>query len=245
VIPIDEHGYNKERGFKSNPMRQRSPASGMMWLLGASAAALLLAGCGDFWQNPAGTSTGGTATTTTLTATPTSVAAGGNVALTATVTPAAATGSVSFYNNGTEIGIGDLSSGTASYTATFSTAGTESVTATYGGDSTYASSTSAAVTVTVTAAAADAFRPANTSRKTNLVLDPANDWTLSANSSLHNVAGVALSDGEVENIDGGDHCLYYSGTLYFTGGTSDAKGVYPLSGGGYLAPEGTAGLDCN
>jgi hypothetical protein len=230
-------------------MREKPAASGRMWLLSTLAAALLLAGCGDFWEPPGGSSSGTTATSTTLTAAPTSVAAGANVTLTATVTPSAATGTVTFLNNGGQIGTAQLASGSASYTATFSTAGTESLTASYGGDSTYASSTSSAVSVTVTAAAAGSsladVLAARAGRQTNLVLDPAIAWSLPASSTLHNVAGVALTGGTVENIDGGDHCLYYSGTLYFAGGASSAKGVYPIRGGGYLAPASTAGLDCD
>jgi len=119
---------------------------------------LPLAGCGDFWQAPGstGTSTGTTATTTTLTTPNSGTTTGTSVVLTATVSPSAATGTVTFYNNSSSIGTGTLSSGVATYTATFSTAGTESLTATYGGDTTYASSTSSAVTLTVTAASTSA-----------------------------------------------------------------------------------------
>ncbi len=221
------------------------------------AAVLLpaLAGCGDFWQNPGGTSTGTTPSTTTLSTSSSSITAGGTVTLSATVSPSAATGSVTFLNNGTSIGTGTLSAGTASYVATFSSAGTETLTAEYSGDSTYASSTSSAVSVTVTAAASGASVPAFLSsvvaaRQTNLVLDPANQWSVSADSHLHNVAGIVISNGTVENIDGDGHCVYYSGNAYFaagpqtSSGASDANGVYELSGGGYLAPEGTAHLDC-
>jgi hypothetical protein len=215
----------------------------------ASQLVLLLAGCGDFWEAPGGNSTGTTASTTTLTAASPSVTAGGTDLLTATVTPTAATGTVTFYNNNTSIGTGTLSSGTATYTATFSSAGTETLTAKYGGNSTYASSTSSAVTVTVNPAASDSSRPgiltqATISRETNLVLDPAIAWTVTADSQLHNVAGLVLLGSTVQNIDGGGHCVSYSGKAYIAAGESNASGVYELSGGGFLAPEGTAGLDC-
>jgi hypothetical protein len=72
------------------------------------------------------------------------------VTLTATVTPAtpAPTGTVTFYSGTTSLGTGALnSSGVATLAYTFSTAGSYSVTATYGGSSTCATSTSTALTV--------------------------------------------------------------------------------------------------
>jgi hypothetical protein len=158
-------------------------------------------------------------------------------------------------DNGSSIGTGTLTSGAASYVATFSSAGTETLTATYGGDSTYASSTSSSVTVTVAAASSGSSVPGILSspvaaRQTNLVLDRENPWTVTADSHLHNVAVLVLSNGTVQNIDGGGHCVYYSGKAYIAAGaqgpsgSSNANGVYGLSGGGFLAPEGTTGLDC-
>jgi hypothetical protein len=228
-------------------MKAMRPAAIASTLL-ASQLVLLLAGCGNFWEAPGGNSTGTTASTTTLSASSPSITAGGTVTLTATVTPTAATGTVTFYNNNTSIGTGTLTSGTASYVATFSSVGTETLTAKYGGDSTYASSTSSAVTITVTAAAGSwlpgYFPAANAARETNLVLDPAIAWTVTGNSHLHNVAGLALLGSTVRNIDGGGHCVYYSGSAYIAAGESNAEGVYELSDGGFLAPEGTAGLAC-
>jgi len=113
----------------------------------------LLSGCGNFWQNPYGSSGGSTATTTTLSSSDSSVAVGTDVTLTATVTPTAATGTVTFYDNSTSMGTSQLSSGTATLTTSFTSSGSASLTATYGGDDTYASSTSDAITVTVTASA--------------------------------------------------------------------------------------------
>lgn len=206
-------------------------------------AALFLAGCKGFWDPPlntgTGTGTGSTATTTTLASSSSSVAAGAGVNLTATVAPAAATGTVTFSAGGTTIGTGALSSGTATFTATFSAAGTESITATYGGDSTYAASTSGAVVVTVTsAAAALPARPggASANRETNLVLAPEATWTSPATVHLHNLARVVADRSTAGNIDS-SHCVLYSGTVFLTDGTETRSAVYDLQGGGYLAPE--------
>ena len=89
-----------------------------------------------------------TATTTALSASNTSPAAGASVTLTATMTPSAATGTVTFVDNGTAIGTGTLSGGVATYIVNGIAAGAHSYTATYGGNSSYAASTSSAVTVT-------------------------------------------------------------------------------------------------
>jgi len=93
-----------------------------------------------------------TATTTALAASSTTVTTGTSITLTATVAPSAATGTVTFLDGTTSLGTGTLSSGTATLSTSFSTAGTHSITAVYGGSSTYATSTSSAVTVTVSTA---------------------------------------------------------------------------------------------
>ena len=91
-----------------------------------------------------------TATTTALAASTTTPAVGASVTLTATVSPSAATGTVTFYDGTTSLGTGTLSSGTATLATSFSTAGTHSITAVYGGSTTYATSTSSAISLTVT-----------------------------------------------------------------------------------------------
>ncbi len=236
-------------------MKAMRPAAAIASTLLASLLVVLLAGCGDFWQPPGGSSGGTTQSTTTLSASSSSVTAGDTDTLTATVSPTAATGTVNFLSSGSSIGTGTLTSGSATSSPTFATEGNYTVTASYGGDSTYASSTSAAVTITATAAAAGSSQPgvfdsAHTSRATNLVLNPANMWTVDANLHLHNIAVVVLNGETVENIEGGGHCVYYSGKVYIAAGaqgstgSSNANGVYELKGGGYLAPEGTGDLNC-
>jgi hypothetical protein len=141
-------------GKQMNSTPDTSTYRTIAFLLVFFAAALLLSGCGDFWQAPGstGTSTGTTATTTTLTPSTSTPVVGSAIILTATVSPDTATGTVTFYNNSASIGSQTLTSGTATLSTTFTTAGTESLTASYGGSDTYASSTSSAVSVTVSAA---------------------------------------------------------------------------------------------
>jgi O-glycosyl hydrolase len=95
------------------------------------------------------------ATTTVLTATPNPVAAGANAVLTATVTSASGTptGSVAFFDGATSIGTMTLTNGVASFTTSTLSAGTtHSVTAVYAGTTSFATSTSAAVSLVVNAA---------------------------------------------------------------------------------------------
>ena len=110
-----------------------------------------IAGCGV--TNTTSSSTSTTATTATLTSSASSVEEGASLTLTAAVSPNAATGTVTFKDGSTSMGTGTLSSGTATLATSLSTAGTHSLTATYGGSSTYGSSTSSAVSVVVAGAA--------------------------------------------------------------------------------------------
>lgn len=98
-------------------------------------------------------------TTTALTVTPNSITAGSStvVAATATVTPASGsgtpTGTVTFFLGSTQLGQPvTLSDGVATYSHNVSSlaAGSYTITAVYSGDTTYATSTSPAVTLTVT-----------------------------------------------------------------------------------------------
>lgn len=84
------------------------------------------------------------ASSTSLSATPNPDTAAEPVQLTATVTPSTATGTVTFYDGTAPVGSAPLSGGTASILVTLP-AGAQSLTAVYGGDATFGSSTSAPV----------------------------------------------------------------------------------------------------
>jgi len=91
-------------------------------------------------------------TTTTLASSPSTTGAYGTaVTFTATVAGASASGTVTFKEGLTVLGSGSLASGTATLATSALTVGAHSVTAIYGGDATFATSTSAAYSYTVTA----------------------------------------------------------------------------------------------
>ena len=96
------------------------------------------------------TLTVGKATTTlSLSANPNSLEPGGSTTLTARVTPAGATGTVTFSEGDQTLGSAQLSNGTASIQATFATAVTHMVTASYGGDTNFNGSVSSPVAIAV------------------------------------------------------------------------------------------------
>ena len=90
-----------------------------------------------------------TVTNTMLSASPNPAVTGQAVTLTATASPSTATGTVTFKDAGNAIGTGTLSGGTATFSTATLAAGSHSLTATYGGDSSDQASTSAATTVVV------------------------------------------------------------------------------------------------
>ncbi|HEY4356502.1 MAG TPA: Ig-like domain repeat protein [Acidobacteriaceae bacterium] len=126
-----------------------------MRLISMSALAAA-AGCGSGGSASTSTSSGTTATTTSLSASPATASTGTSVTLTATVSPSAASGTVTFYDGSTALGTGTLSSGKATFPASFSTAGTHTLKAAYGGDTSYAASTSATVSLSITAGSSSA-----------------------------------------------------------------------------------------
>ena len=97
---------------------------------------------------------------TALTASASAISTGESLTLTATVTASSGsgtpTGTVAFLDGTTSLGTATLNaSGVATFSTTTLAAGTQSLTATYSGDTNFSSSTSSAVTVTVRAGGAD------------------------------------------------------------------------------------------
>jgi hypothetical protein len=94
------------------------------------------------------------ATATALSASSTNAPAGTNITFTATVTSTTAgtiSGNVAFLDGGTQIGTGTVGTGgVATYQTSTLAAGSHTITASYGGDTNYAGSTSSATQVTIT-----------------------------------------------------------------------------------------------
>lgn len=95
--------------------------------------------------------------TTALASSPNPSTVGQTVTFTATVLPAAATGTVTFLDGGSAFGTGTLSGGRASLSTSSLSIGSHQITATYGGDSNAACSTSSPLTQTVNSAPAGDF----------------------------------------------------------------------------------------
>jgi hypothetical protein len=88
---------------------------------------------------------------------------------------------------------------------------------------------------------AGAINSAGKAKTVSLTLDPASLWVVTGNSYVTSLDGLDLDGKTVRNVDGGGHCVFYSGEI---NGQSSAT-VYTLAGGGYLAPRGTPGLGCD
>lgn len=144
-----------------------------------------------------------TSTSTSLSASNTTPVAGTNITLTATVSPSSGpTGTVSFYDTGTLLGSSALSSGTATWPVNGITGGVHGYTATYSGDSTYASSTSSQVTVTATSTGTQppTFSPGGgtyTSAQTVTVSCPTSSSVCfcTTNGSSPNLASTQYTNG--------------------------------------------------
>ena len=160
------------------------------------------------------------ATTLGLTGSAVTIASGGSIKFTATITPAAGstatpTGTVTFYNGTTSIGTGTVSGGVATLTTTALTvAGTDAISAVYGGDTNFSGSPSAAVSVTVTA---------SSGTTTALTVSPGTTFNQGANITLTaTVTPVSSSTAPTGTV------TFYLGTTSLGTGTL-ASGVASLS----------------
>jgi hypothetical protein len=124
-------------------------------------------------------------TATALTASASTITAGASVTFTATVTGASGstgtpTGMVTFLDGATTLGTGTLNaSGVATYATTTLATGAQSITAQYGGDNSFAASTSAAVAVTVQAAVPPSFTLGATPASLSITAGQSGTTTLS------------------------------------------------------------------
>jgi len=163
-------------------------------------------------------------TTTTLAAAPNPSTAGQKVTLTAAVTPGNPTGTVSFFDGANLLGTISVASGVAAYFTTTLSAGSHSLTATYGGDANNATSTSAAVNESVTGGAAPGPSPVSVSPASGSGSSQVMIFTFNDSSGWQNLGVVNILINNV--LDGRNACyLAYSrsaGVLYLVednGGT--------------------------
>ncbi len=150
-----------------------------------------ITGCRDSGRNTGWLFPGENITTTTLSTSPSSPIYGQNVLLTATVSPSAATHTFTFKDGATTLGTANVGHGSGSYTVTAPAVGSHSYTAVYSGDTTYQTSTSAAVPVTV------GQMPSTTTLTSSL-----NPSTYSVGTLLTATVSPSFASGTVTFFDG-------------------------------------------
>ena len=141
---------------------------------------------------------GKAATTTAVAGTPNPSTSGQSVTFTATVSSAASgtpSGTVTFKDGATTLGTGPLSGGTATFSTAALAIGGHTITAVYGGDTSFTASTSSGLTQTV--GAANVYVSARTGTDTGLC--PATAPCATLNYAL----SVTGGGGQVTIIDGG------------------------------------------
>ncbi len=166
-----------------------------------------------FWLLAASVYAGSLPTVTTLQSSANPLIFGQAVTLAATVSPSAATGSVTFYDGVTMLGVSKLLGGQAGLTTILPGSGVRSLKALYGGDSSYQPSPSAILLETVTANTQNGLRPAMNSGTVDppvsiAVADFNGDGRLdlAAVDSTNNQVDVLLGDG----TGGFQNKAYYS-----------------------------------
>jgi hypothetical protein len=155
--------------------------------------------------------TGVTPDTVVLQATPSSVIIGYSATLTATITPSAATGTISFYDGSVLIGSAPVVVGIATLSNVFMSAGSQSLTAVYSGDTTYISTTSSPVTLTV-------GNPGPTPTVTTLILSTTSAYAGDTVTLTVSVA-PSMATGQVSFVDNNNvlaSVLLASGTASYS-----------------------------
>ncbi len=120
---------------------------------------------------------------------------GVQVTFTATVSPSSAGGTVDFRDNGVSIGSGSLSGGVATFNTASLSVGSHSITGVYSGDTTWAGSTSAAVTQVV--------NKGTTATALVSTLNPSVEGdSVTFTATVTTLTGVGLQSGTVQFFDG-------------------------------------------
>jgi hypothetical protein len=167
---------------------------------------------------------GSTVTSTVLSSPQNSSVFGNQVILTATVTPAAATGTVTFYDGTTVLGVATLSGGTASRSTILLPTGARSLWAYYAGDTTYNVSTSATLPQVVNAYASINFNAA--------ALSPFSTGQFPQAQAVGDFNGDGRMDVAVANYGSENITLYLgngSGGFTEASGSPVASGATPYS----------------
>ena len=205
-----------------------------------------------------------TATTTTLTPVPTPNPSVYQepVTLTASVSSSSGTPAngenVTFMSGSTSLGTAELASGAASLTTTSLPVGTESITAVYGGDSSFAGSSSAAVTQTVDQASSSttlnsSLNPSVSGQSVTFTADISGQFSGVATGTVtFNNGSSSLGSASVSNnmatlttttlpVGTDSITAAYSGDSNFTESTSGALSqVVSASTGSFGAPNGSS-----
>jgi hypothetical protein len=206
----DSTSGNPVLNASSNPPYQLSNNTSTAWGTGANLTSLGITPLDSDYKGTARPSSGawdmgayydsgsgtGLSTTTALTSSATQVTQGTSVTFTATVAPSSGsgvpTGIVGLYSGSTTLGSSVLnSSGIATYSTSSLPVGTDSITSSYGGDSTYAASTSSPVNVTVNSAATPDFTISAT--PTSLTLSAGQSGTVTLTVTPENGFNQAVS----------------------------------------------------
>lgn len=168
-------------------------------------------------------------TSTTVTSSQNPSTVGQSVTFTASVSSGAAgtiTGTVTFLDGSTTLGTGTLSSGKATFATSALTQGSHSITASYGGDSTFAGSTSSALAQVVNGAAKASTTTTVASSQNPSTVGQSVTFTASVNSgTAGTITGtVAFLDGSASLGTG----TVSSGKATFTT-TSLASGTHSIT----------------